>query len=399
MIQTRPSLTHHRFHCESIAAEAQISRFAQEGGAEEYHLIVRPTKYASFEEQLAWLSEAYDAALASVGLDRDTSVFRRFFCSDIANQAAGLASSPLSNPDPILDPCAVSLVGEPPAPPAKVALWAYHISDGSSPVYKISAGKSLSLLRGELTHHWSTGLTRPKAEGAYAQTEAILGAYSRYLQPLQMSLKDNLVRTWFFVRDIDANYKGLVDARKAVFARHGLTPDTHFVASTGIEGASSDSSAAVTMDAYSISGLHDNQVHYLSAPDHLSPTYIYGVTFERGVSVSYRDRKHIIISGTASIDSAGNISHVGDVLKQLERTLENVEALLHEAEASLEDACMFIVYVRDRADLEVVERALRSRVGDAPFQTVVAPVCRPGWLVEIECMAIIPASEPDLPQF
>jgi len=35
----------------------------------------------------------------------------------------------------------------------------------------------------------------------------------------------------------------------------------------------------------------------------------------------------------------------------------------------------------------------------APVQVVVAPVCRPGWLVEVEGLAIIPASNPDLPPF
>ncbi len=68
-----------------------------------------------------------------------------------------------------------------------------------------------------------------------------------------------------------------------------------------------DFAADVMMDAYAISGVRKEQIRYLSAPDHLSPTHVYGVTFERGVSVAYQDRKHIIISGTASIDSAGKI--------------------------------------------------------------------------------------------
>ena len=104
------------------------------------------------------------------------------------------------------------------------------------------------------------------------------------------------------------------------------------------------------------------QVQYLKALDHLSPTYIYGVTFERGTSVAYRDRKHIIISGTASIDSKGEILHPGDVSLQLDRTIENIDVLLDQAGASLDDMCMSIAYVRDRSDLETIQQQLTHTI-------------------------------------
>jgi enamine deaminase RidA (YjgF/YER057c/UK114 family) len=141
------------------------------------------------------------------------------------------------------------------------------------------------------------------------------------------------------------------------------------------------------------------QIEYLSALDHLSRTAVYGVTFERGTSVAYRDRKHVILSGTASIDSKGEIVHPGDVAQQLDRTLENMEALLERAGARLGDMCHFIVYVRDPADQAEAERRMRERVGDAPVVVVVAPVCRPGWLIEVEGMAIVEAAEEELPEF
>ena len=39
------------------------------------------------------------------------------------------------------------------------------------------------------------------------------------------------------------------------------------------------------MDAYAIGGVESAQIEFLAAPDHLSPTHTYGVTFERGTSV------------------------------------------------------------------------------------------------------------------
>jgi enamine deaminase RidA (YjgF/YER057c/UK114 family) len=391
MIRAEPSVTFNVLDC---GAAVNISRFRGESGVEEYHLMVRPTRSEGIEDQLGRVVGAYQSALASIGLDRGTCVLRRFFCQAAVLEAFGFASL-----DDMDEPCAVSWVCQPPAPPARAALWAYHVSDSSGALDKIKEGASLLLRRGQLAHLWTTGVTCTDRETSYGQTEGILESYEGCLKAHGLCLAHHVVRTWFFVRNMDANYQGLVAARREVFARRGLTPDTHFIASTGVGGASADAAAIVSMDAYAISGLRGDQIQFLSAPDHLSPTYIYGVTFERGVSVAYRDRKHVIISGTASIDSAGRIVHVGDLLRQLDHSIENVEALLEQAGATLNDACMFIVYVRNASDLDVVRRVMRERSGAAPFQVVMAPVCRPGWLVEIECQAIVPSSNPTLPDF
>ncbi len=398
MISTQQGLSFHSLDCGPIPAQVNFSRFQGQSGVVEYHLTVHPTDYAGFPEQLEWTLSAYLDALNTLGLDTNSGVFRRFLCSDLPNQAAELEEHSLANPRSSDEPCAVSWVSQPPASPAKVALWAYHIEDPNGALDKWKVA-SLSVRRGELTHVWTTGLTCTDQSTSYGQTKGILKRYESYLQAQGLNLADHVIRTWFFVRNIDANYHGLVEARKEAFAQRGLTPDTHFIASTGIEGASSDTAAEVLMDAYAISGVRKDQIRFLCAPEHLCPTHIYGVTFERGVSVDYRDRRHILISGTASIDSAGTIVHPGDVLRQLDRTLENVEALLRQAEAGLQDVCAFIVYARDPADVGAVACAMRERLGPAPIQTVVAPVCRPGWLVEIECMAIVTADRSELPAF
>ena len=92
--------------------------------------------------------------------------------------------------------------------------------------------------------------------------------------------------------------------------------------------------------------------------------------------------------------------HPGDVLKQLDRTLENMNALLKQAGASLSDMSAFIVYLRDMGDQTLVWPRVREHLGnDVPIQMVLAPVCRPGWLIELEGIAIIPASNPNLPPY
>ncbi|MEX0774743.1 MAG: Rid family hydrolase [Phycisphaeraceae bacterium] len=426
-----PAVACRRIDCGDLPVEVHVSVYQPATGAAEVHVMATPARYASIDVQLNWLAQAYDAALAAVGTDVRTAVLRRLFCSDPVNQAGSLARSPLAvpadldcgSPDTALacggaalawreakaasrppqskEPtcCAVSIVGQAPAAPARVALWAMHICDPSGPLGKSIDGATLTLRRGELVHHWTTGLTAPTGNGSHEQTQRILQGYARQLDESCLTLADHVMRTWFFVRDIDVNYHGLVDARRHYFDQHGLTAQSHFIASSGIGGHGGDPRALVAMDAYAIASVRADQVQYLKARDHLSPTHLYGVTFERATAVAYRDRRQVIVSGTASIDADGRIVHEGDVQRQLDRTLANIEALLGEADATLADGNSWIVYLRDMADHAVIRQQMRRRIGEAPMVIVAAPVCRPGWLVEIECLATRPIDRPNLPAF
>ena len=113
----------------------------------------------------------------------------------------------------------------------------------------------------------------------------LLDRYAERLGQFGCTLENDCVRTWFFVQNVDVNYAGVVRARRELFERHGLTPQTHYIASTGIEGRHADPSRLVLLDAYAVKGLRPGQQVYLHAKDHLNPTYEYGVTFERGVRV------------------------------------------------------------------------------------------------------------------
>jgi enamine deaminase RidA (YjgF/YER057c/UK114 family) len=231
------------------------------------------------------------------------------------------------------------------------------------------------------------------------QTLRILEDYDAWLHSQSMNMADHVVRTWWFLQNVDADYHGLVEARRDFFHTHGLNAGTHYIASTGIAGTHTEVKAKVALDSYAIHGLSADQLVYISAPGHLCPTYEYGVTFERATSVAFSDRRHIYISGTASIDHTGRILHEGDVIRQLDRTLENIEALLEREKANLGDLAVILVYLRDPADGAVVDAALRERLGLVPYVLVHAPVCRPGWLIEIEGIAVIPAFSPHFPDF
>ena len=190
------------------------------------------------------------------------------------------------------------------------------------------------------------------------------------------------MRTWIYVRDIDSNYAGLVKARNDVFAEEGLSHDTHYIASTGIGGATEGRHAVVGIDFLTCPDLREADKTYLKALSHLSPTHDYGVAFERGVRLS---GGRIFISGTASIDKYGKVLHEGDVIAQAGRLLENISELLREGASGLDRVPYFIIYLRDISDFAIVDAYMRERFPDVPRILLEARVCRPSWLIEMEC--------------
>lgn len=309
-----------------------------------------------------------------------TSVFVRFFVSDASNQEADVAH----RWQELGSKAALSIIQQPPMDGTKVAAWVYAVSGAQLHV----SGPMVAARIGDYTHYWYTNKTLPMSD-SLTQTGGILEAYEQALSAVKCNLPAHCVRTWFFVQNVDVNYHGVVVGRRENFARIGLTEKTHYIASTGIEGRSADPKALVKMDAYAVAGLQPNQQQYLYAPDYLNPTHEYGVTFERGVKVKYGDRGHLFISGTASINNKGEVVHVGDIRKQTERMWTNVEQLLKEGGASFNDVAQMFVYIRDVADYQVVNDLFEERFPMIPKVILLAPVCRPAWLIEMECVAVV----------
>lgn len=363
------------------AAQVEWSHFENGGGVEEYHLMIHATDTeASFARQLEQVMEAY-TLLYMQELKEAVCVFKRYFLSDAANQADRVWAAEMERGSG-----ALSVVEQPPLDGTKVALWAYLLTG----VRTRALGNGLyAVEHGAYRHLWG-GSDWASATTAEYQTRLLLNGYVMRLAEEDCTLADNCLRTWFFVQNVDVNYAGVVKARNEVFATQRLTPDTHFIASTGIGGRHADARVYVQMDTYAVAGLRPGQVGFLYAPTHLNPTYEYGVSFERGTFVDYGDRRQVFISGTASINNRGEVMYPGDVRQQTQRMWENVEALLAEAGCTFADVGHCMVYLRDMADYAVVRDLFDRRFPQWPVVMVHAPVCRPGWLIEMECMAVRP---------
>ena len=342
----------------------QISEFCPESGAKEYHLMIAPAGRGNFYEQLS----AVNHAIADFrnGHDDMCPDFVRYFVSDASNQEQ-LVKDTASELN-----CPVSVIEQPLLSGRKVSAWVYLVKRNCPSEYR---------------HIWHASMKGCGTDSC-SQTDSIFRNYADSLAKEGCTIPENCIRTWLFVQNVDVNYAGVVKGRRDYFDEIGLTKDTHYIASTGIAGRTAESTSKVMMDAYAVDGLAAGQITYLKGSSHLNPTHEYGVTFERGTSVNYGDRRHVFISGTASIDNKGEIVHPGDIGRQTLRMLENVEVLLAEAECTFDDVMHMIVYLRDISDHAQVSSMFQERFPEHPKVFVWAPVCRPGWLVEMECMAV-----------
>lgn len=345
----------------------------------EMHLFLEPGKqHKTPADQLKHVSDALNRFMVLHSFVPMQVVFKRYFLSDAANQWQLVEQAEEAAT------YAVSVVQQPPLSGAKLAVWVHLVA--TDEVKKLHNNM---FSYNHLGHqHLLACKLLDNASTTHQQTSNIFNHYVSQLESHNLSLKNNCIRTWLFVQNVDVNYAAVVDSRKSLFDAHNMTAQTHYIASTGIEGRSALPQNTVLMDAYAVQGLASGQISFLQASDHLNPTHEYGVTFERGTAVEYSDRRQVFISGTASIDNKGAVVHVGNIEQQIARTIKNIAALLQNTKASFSDVVQMIVYLRDTADYDTVKQYLDNYYQLTPHVIVLAPVCRPTWLIEIECIAI-----------
>ena len=136
--------------------------------------------------------------------------------------------------------------------------------------------------------------------------------------------------------------------------------------------------------------------------------------FARGTLATIDGRRLLLVGGTASI--VGEESrHPGDRTAQVEEALTNMDVLIRHAvtrshgtgqereaaSGTVSDGLTLLtdarIYVVNPEDADLVEQALRSRAGRAVrLETVVARVCRAELTVEIEGVAEMIATTPNI---
>jgi len=127
----------------------------------------------------------------------------------------------------------------------------------------------------------------------------------------------------------------------------------------------------------------------------LNEAYNYGSAFSRGLRIDLNGLSIVLISGTASIDGAGNTVHVGDFRAQTRRTFSNISGLLASEGATWKDVVRTTCYLRDiERDYQAFNEersAFYNEQGLDPLPAstgIQAILCRPDLLIEIEAIAM-----------
>jgi 2-iminobutanoate/2-iminopropanoate deaminase len=135
----------------------------------------------------------------------------------------------------------------------------------------------------------------------------------------------------------------------------------------------------------------------ISAPEILNEAFEYAKpsAFSRGLRMEFGEIAVLLISGTASVDEAGQTVHVGNFRAQCRRTFLNIEKLLESEGASWKDIVRTTCYLRDidrdYAAFNEERTSFYTIKGLDPLPAstgIQAQLCRPDLLVEIEAIAI-----------
>ena len=195
----------------------------------------------------------------------------------------------------------------------------------------------------------------------------------------------DVVRTWIYVHDIERNYGFINQARNRYYGEQKLD---RLPASTCVEGELPGVSVPVAMDLYAIAGSRDASVTSI-LPGAMGEASAYGSAFARGSLISEPGRSTLYVSGTASVDDQGGLVAPGDIEGQLARMFANVRALYDGAGMELGHTLSATAYLKQAGFRQAYVKAAAAAglPTDVPSAVVVAAICRPEWLCELELCA------------
>jgi enamine deaminase RidA (YjgF/YER057c/UK114 family) len=195
------------------------------------------------------------------------------------------------------------------------------------------------------------------------------------------------VRTWFFLENILSWYDDFNRARTKIYAglkfRTGSLP-----ASTGV-GAKNPAGAALALAAWAFRPQGKNSYAEEVASPLQCPAPAYGSSFSRAMEISTNGGRRLFISGTASIAPGGKTLWTGEVRKQVELTMEVVEAMLRSRGFAFGDIARATAYFRNPAEAGVfAEWLAANRLSKLPCVSAQCDVCRDDLLFELEAEAM-----------
>jgi chorismate lyase / 3-hydroxybenzoate synthase len=228
-------------------------------------------------------------------------------------------------------------------------------------------------------------------------------AYRQVCATLDRENFPHLLRIWNYLPDINRESDGVERYRQFNTARQDALRTcgralTGTVPAASALGAPADSPLVVYFLAGRTAPLFVENPRQVSAYHYPQQYGPHSPVFSRASLLRQPGSLLLFISGTASIVGHRSL-HVGDTAAQTRETLNNIAALLQEANRLAPEgrfalsslACK--VYVRRPADLPVIRAELNRALGsDARAVYLQADICRQDLLVEIEAAGHCPLS-------
>jgi 2-iminobutanoate/2-iminopropanoate deaminase len=100
----------------------------------------------------------------------------------------------------------------------------------------------------------------------------------------------------------------------------------------------------------------------------------------------------VFISGQVAYDQRGQPSHPGDFPAQARATYAALKAQIEAAGGTLANVVKLTTYlvdIRHRADLAPIREDFFGKKGPASTLVGVTALAQPGWLIEVEAIAVI----------
>ena len=235
---------------------------------------------------------------------------------------------------------------------------------------------------------WAWGLVPPDLTLARgSQTTALFHEIERVLAEHGMTFA-NVVRTWFYCDDINDWYAEFNGARSAFFEERHVF-ETFLPASTGI-GHPNPFGAALTAGFFAMKPKTAAAKAVIVSSPLQADAMTYKSSFSRAAEAQSASGRVLFVSGTASIlPNSSEVAYLDDPVKQIDCAMNAALAIVESRGMTAADVTRAIVYLKKPEYRELwrnwVATTGKARGYRAGITTeLVAEVCRPEWLFEVE---------------
>lgn len=235
---------------------------------------------------------------------------------------------------------------------------------------------------------WAWGITPPdlsKPRGE--QATEIFGEIERILAEHGLTFA-NVVRTWFYNDNINDWYAEFNSARTRFFeTRHVF--ETFLPASTGI-GHSNPFGAALVCGFFAMKAKGDSAGKEIVRSPLQTDAMTYRSSFSRAAETHSASGRRLFVSGTASIlPDSSDVAYLDDPERQIDCAMRAALAIVESRGMTKRDVNRAIVYLKKPEYHDLWQAWLRRQDLPANYATeLVAEVCRPEWLFEVELDAV-----------